>query len=68
MFKKISLGVLAIVKLDPVKYALYQVGKLVVIYGSKALAKSTKNTLDDKIVAKIEVALGTKKKIGKNVK
>jgi hypothetical protein len=67
MFKKIGLGILGLVKLDPVKYALYQVGKLIVIHGSKALAKSTKNSLDDKIVAKIEVALGTKKE-GKKCK
>ncbi len=55
--KKVSMGVLSILKLDPVKYALYHLTKQLVIHGAKALSKSTKNTLDDKIVGKISKCL-----------
>jgi hypothetical protein len=49
--------ILSILKLDPVKLAVYHLTKEIVIHGAKALSKSTKNTLDDKIVENINQAL-----------
>ena len=57
MFKQIGLFTLSILKLDPVKTALYQLAKYSVIYGTKAISKSTKNQVDDKMAKALEAAL-----------
>lgn len=52
--KKVSSFALCIIKLDPVKLALYHAIKEMVIGGAKIISKSTKNKLDDKYVSKLE--------------
>jgi hypothetical protein len=59
LIKKAGLGVVSVLKLDPVRTVAYHLIKEFVIYGSKALSKSTRNTLDDKIASKLERTLRT---------
>ena len=57
IMKKTGSLILSILKLDPVKLAFYHLTKEIVIHGAKTLSKSTKNSLDDKIVENINKAL-----------
>ena len=57
IMKKTMSLILAIIKLGHVKLVFYHITKEVVIHGANALSKSTKNTLDDKIVIEINKAL-----------
>ena len=47
IIKKGGLAILAILKLDPVKAALYHAGKEAFIFLGKKMVKSTKNKWDD---------------------
>ena len=57
IIRKTGSLILSVLKLDPVKLAFYHLTKEIVIHGAIALSKSTKNTLDDKIVKNINNAL-----------
>lgn len=57
LFKGILKLSVCTLKLDPVKYAAYELLRQVVKNGAKLIAKSTKNTMDDKLVNQIEIAL-----------
>lgn len=50
LFKLLGVGVVKLVKLDPIKAVLYEVARIAITQGLKAMTKSSKNKLDDKMI------------------
>jgi len=60
LLKLFQVGIVKLIKLDPVKAVVYEVARIAITQGLKSIAKSSKNKLDDEMIKPVIKSLDKK--------